>query len=120
MFTEIKGLNEECGVFAVWGHKEAAQITYYGLHSLQHRGQEGAGIVVSDGNKLSAHKGLGLVNDVFNQDVLRNLQGKGAIGHVRYATAGGGGYANVQPLYFNSQKAVLRLRTMAILSTPIT
>ncbi|MBX0321245.1 amidophosphoribosyltransferase [Shouchella clausii] len=109
MFTEIKGLNEECGVFAVWGHKEAAQITYYGLHSLQHRGQEGAGIVVSDGNKLSAHKGLGLVNDVFNQDVLRNLQGKGAIGHVRYATAGGGGYANVQPLYFNSQKGGLAI-----------
>ncbi len=57
MFAEIKGLNEECGVFAVWGHKDAAQITYYGLHSLQHRGQEGAGIVVSDGEKLSAHKG---------------------------------------------------------------
>ncbi|WP_059104465.1 amidophosphoribosyltransferase [Shouchella shacheensis] len=109
MFGEIKGLNEECGVFAVWGHKDAAQITYYGLHSLQHRGQEGAGIVVTDGETLSAHKGLGLVNDVFNPDILDGLHGKGAVGHVRYATAGGGGYANVQPLFFNSQRGGLAL-----------
>lgn len=83
MFAEIKGLNEECGVFAIWGHKDAAQITYYGLHSLQHRGQEGAGIVVSDGKQLSVHKGLGLVNDVFREDTLSSLQGKAAIGHAR-------------------------------------
>lgn len=103
MFAEIKGLNEECGVFAIWGHKDAAQLTYYGLHSLQHRGQEGAGIVVSDGEQLKIHKGLGLVNDVFSPNDFEELSGQAAIGHVRYATAGGGGFANVQPLMFRSQ-----------------
>ncbi|WP_062052262.1 amidophosphoribosyltransferase [Bacillus sp. JCM 19034] len=103
MFAEIKGLNEECGVFAIWGHKDAAQLTYYGLHSLQHRGQEGAGIVVSDGEQLKIHKGLGLVNDVFSPNDFDELSGQSAIGHVRYATAGGGGFANVQPLMFRSQ-----------------
>ncbi|WP_100371656.1 amidophosphoribosyltransferase [Bacillus sp. FJAT-45037] len=109
MFAEIKGLNEECGVFAVWGHKDAAQITYYGLHSMQHRGQEGAGIVVTDGAQLSVHKGMGLVNDVFRSEDLTQLEGKAAIGHVRYATAGGGGFANVQPLLFRSQRGGLAL-----------
>ncbi|WP_209124787.1 amidophosphoribosyltransferase [Alkalihalobacillus sp. BA299] len=109
MLAEIKGLNEECGVFAVWGHKDAAQITYYGLHSLQHRGQEGAGIVVTDGEKLTAHKGLGLVNEVFASKDFENLYGKAAIGHVRYATAGGGGIANVQPLLFRSQTSSLAI-----------
>ncbi|WP_096201818.1 amidophosphoribosyltransferase [Bacillus sp. FJAT-45350] len=103
MLAEIKGLNEECGVFAIWGHKDAAQITYYGLHSLQHRGQEGAGIVVTDGEKLSIHKGLGLVNEVFDSSKFTELYGKAAIGHVRYATAGGGGLVNCQPLLFQSQ-----------------
>ena len=57
MLAEIKGLNEECGVFGVWGHNDAAQITYYGLHSLQHRGQEGTGIVVTDGKQLKGQEG---------------------------------------------------------------
>lgn len=109
MLAEIKGLNEECGVFGIWGHHDAAQITYYGLHSLQHRGQEGAGIVVTDGEKLSAYKGLGLVTELFGQGQLNDLKGKAAIGHVRYATAGGGGYANVQPLLFRSQSGSLAL-----------
>ncbi|MFS0820666.1 amidophosphoribosyltransferase [Bacillus sp. 1P02SD] len=103
MLAELKGLNEECGVFGIWGHPDAAQITYYGLHSLQHRGQEGAGIVVSNGEKLRIVKGEGLVNEVFGNGGLEQLQGKAAIGHVRYATAGGGGIQNVQPLLFNSQ-----------------
>lgn len=103
MLGEIKGLNEECGVFAVWNHEEAAQLTYYGLHSLQHRGQEGAGIVVSDGDKLSSHKGLGLITEAFKEGDLEQLQGNSAIGHVRYATAGGGGLVNCQPLLFQSQ-----------------
>ncbi|MFC5713909.1 amidophosphoribosyltransferase [Thalassorhabdus alkalitolerans] len=103
MLGEIKGLNEECGVFAVWNHKDAAQITYYGLHSLQHRGQEGAGIVVSDGDKLSIHKGLGLVTEAFKEGDLERLEGHASIGHVRYATAGGGGLVNCQPLLFQSQ-----------------
>ncbi|KGX88246.1 amidophosphoribosyltransferase [Pontibacillus litoralis] len=109
MPAEIKGLNEECGVFAVWGHEDAAQVTYYGLHSLQHRGQEGAGIVVSDGEKLHAEKGLGLVTEVFQAKRLKQLPGTKAIGHVRYATQGNGGYENVQPLLFRSQSGGLAL-----------
>ncbi|MGX1984042.1 amidophosphoribosyltransferase [Thermolongibacillus altinsuensis] len=109
MLAEIKGLNEECGIFGIWGHDEAAKITYYGLHSLQHRGQEGAGIVVGGNGKLTFHKGLGLVTEVFSNGELQQLNGTAAIGHVRYATAGGGGYANVQPLLFRSQKGSLAL-----------
>ncbi|MGD6957504.1 amidophosphoribosyltransferase [Rossellomorea aquimaris] len=109
MSAEIKGLNEECGVFGIWGHPNAAQITYYGLHSLQHRGQEGTGIVVSDGEKLRCLKGEGLVTEVFQEGTIEKLEGDSAIGHVRYATAGGGGYENVQPLLFNSQNGSLAL-----------
>ncbi|MCA1064341.1 amidophosphoribosyltransferase [Rossellomorea sp. AcN35-11] len=109
MPAEIKGLNEECGVFGIWGHPNAAQITYYGLHSLQHRGQEGTGIVVSDGDTLRCLKGEGLVTEVFQEGTIEKLEGDSAIGHVRYATAGGGGYENVQPLLFNSQKGSLAL-----------
>lgn len=109
MLAEIKGLNEECGVFGVWGHKDPAPIAYYGLHSLQHRGQEGAGIVVSDGEKLLAHKGMGLVNEVFAKGEIKNMPGKGAIGHVRYTTAGGSSLLNVQPFVFNSTTGSLAL-----------
>jgi amidophosphoribosyltransferase len=109
MLAEIKGLNEECGIFGIWGHAEAAQITYYGLHSLQHRGQEGAGIVVADGESLKGHKGLGLVTEVFSNGELQKLNGMAAIGHVRYSTAGGGGYENVQPLLFRSQSGSIAL-----------
>lgn len=100
MLAEIKGLNEECGVFGIWGHENAAQVSYYGLHSLQHRGQEGAGIVVNNGEKIIGHKGLGLISEVFSRGELEGLNGKSAIGHVRYATAGGSEVANVQPLLF--------------------
>ncbi|EDL63757.1 amidophosphoribosyltransferase [Bacillus sp. SG-1] len=109
MLAEIKGLNEECGVFGIWGSSNAAQLTYYGLHSLQHRGQEGAGIVVTDGEKLTGVKGEGLVTEVFQQGAIEGLNGKAAIGHVRYATAGGGGYENVQPLLFHSGNGSLAL-----------
>ncbi|MFD0051028.1 amidophosphoribosyltransferase [Actinomycetes bacterium NPDC127524] len=109
MLAELKGLNEECGLFGVWGHEDAAQITYYGLHSLQHRGQEGAGIVLTDGGRLSGIKGEGLVTEVFTADKMQSLSGNAAIGHVRYATSGGGGYENVQPLLFNSQSGGMAL-----------
>jgi amidophosphoribosyltransferase len=109
MLPELKGLNEECGIFGVWGHQDAAQLTYYGLHSLQHRGQEGTGIVVSDGSKLKGVKGEGLVSEIFTADAVKELTGNAAIGHVRYATAGGGGYENVQPLLFHSQTGSLAL-----------
>ncbi len=90
-------LNEECGVFGVFNHPNAAELTYYGLHSLQHRGQEGCGIVSSDGETLRRVKGEGLVTKVFNENKLSTLTGNLAIGHVRYSTAGGGGIENVQP-----------------------
>ncbi|SDK36992.1 amidophosphoribosyltransferase [Sediminibacillus albus] len=109
MLAEIKGLNEECGVFGIWGHEKAAEVAYYGLHALQHRGQEGAGIVTSDGESLNLHKGSGLINEVFEQDEFARLKGSAALGHVRYATQGGGGYENVQPLVFRSQKESMAL-----------
>jgi len=109
MLAEIKGLNEECGIFGIWGHEDAARLTYYGLHSLQHRGQEGAGIVVASGGNLFGHKGLGLVTEVFQSDTFDALHGSAAIGHVRYSTAGGGGYENVQPLLFRSQTGSMAL-----------
>ncbi|MBB6447752.1 amidophosphoribosyltransferase [Bacillus benzoevorans] len=110
MLAELKGMNEECGIFGIWGHADAAQITYYGLHSLQHRGQEGTGIAVSDGKSVKLVKGEGLVTEIYTADAMKELQGgKAAIGHVRYATAGGSGYENVQPLVFHFQTGSLAL-----------
>lgn len=101
MPNEIKGLNEECGVFGVFGAPDAAQLTYYGLHTLQHRGQEGAGIVSSDGTKLYQHRDRGLLAQVFaNPAELKRLVGDAAIGHVRYGTSGHNSIANVQPFLF--------------------
>lgn len=101
MSYEVKSLNEECGIFGVWGHPDAARVTYFGLHSLQHRGQEGAGILANDGGKLSGHRDLGLLSEVFKGDKqLARLKGDAAIGHVRYATAGTGSVDNIQPFLF--------------------
>lgn len=100
MIHQDRELHEECGVFGVVGHQDAAQICYYGLHSLQHRGQEAAGICCECNGKMNIYKGEGLVTEVFDQDKLKNLNGNVAIGHVRYSTAGGGGLANVQPFVF--------------------
>lgn len=95
-------LNEECGVFGVWQHESAAQLTYYGLHSLQHRGQEGAGIVVSNGKRLKGHRDLGLLSEVFaSPNHLDALSGQHAIGHVRYATEGSNSLHNIQPFLFH-------------------
>ena len=99
---EIKGLNEECGVFGVFGSQEAAHMTYFGLHSLQHRGQEGAGIVSSDGIKLRQYRNRALLSEVFaNPQDLDRLEGTSAIGHVRYGTSGNNSIANVQPFLFH-------------------
>ena len=108
LFFENK-MNEECGVFGVFNHENAAELTYYGLHALQHRGQEGAGIVTSDGKMLHQHKGEGLVRNVFTQQDIDRLKGIHSIGHVRYSTAGGGGIMNVQPFLFRSQSGPLGL-----------
>ncbi len=109
MLAELRGLNEECGVFGVWSHPNAAQIGYYALHSLQHRGQEGAGIVVTNGESLQVRKDLGLVTEVFTAKCMEKLQGTGAIGHVRYSVGGVNGYENVQPLLFRSQTGGLAI-----------
>lgn len=102
-------LHEECGVFGVVGHQDAAQICYYGLHSLQHRGQEAAGICCECNGKMNIYKGEGLVTEVFDQDKLKNLNGNVAIGHVRYSTAGGGGLANVQPFVFRTMEGSMSI-----------
>jgi amidophosphoribosyltransferase len=89
-----------CGVFGIHGHDEAANIAYLGLHALQHRGQESAGLVASDDGKLRRHVAMGLVSDAFNRDVLATLPGSTAIGHVRYSTAGSSELRNAQPFLF--------------------
>ncbi|WP_305046161.1 amidophosphoribosyltransferase [Geoalkalibacter sp.] len=92
-------LHEECGVFGIFGHPEASNLSYLGLYALQHRGQESCGIVASDGTRLRAHRGMGLVADVFrDEDIFSRLSGRSAIGHVRYSTAGGSDIKNVQPI----------------------
>ncbi|WP_314003963.1 amidophosphoribosyltransferase [Gemella morbillorum] len=98
----MRGLNEECGVFGIWGHPEASNVTYFGLHSLQHRGQEGGGIVSNDKQVLRGHRDLGLISEVFrDKKKLENLVGSSAIGHVRYATSGSNNIQNIQPFLFH-------------------
>ncbi len=97
---EADRLREECGVFGIFGHPDAAAITALGLHALQHRGQEAAGIVTYDGARFHSERRLGLVGDAFSDKrVIDQLQGHNAIGHVRYATTGGTVLRNVQPLF---------------------
>jgi amidophosphoribosyltransferase len=91
-----------CGVFGVFGHPNAAELTYYGLYALQHRGQESAGIVASDRRQFREHKGMGLVPQVFNGEILHALVGSMAIGHTRYSTTGSSHLRNAQPLTGNS------------------
>jgi amidophosphoribosyltransferase len=89
--------HDRCGLFGIFGHPEAAHLTYLGLYAQQHRGQESAGIVSSDGERLRIEKGMGLVNDIFTDDRLALLPGDRAMGHVRYSTAGDTVAANAQP-----------------------
>jgi amidophosphoribosyltransferase len=106
------GPKEKCGVFGVWGHPQSARLSYLGLYAQQHRGQESAGIAVSDGEVLSAHTGMGLVAEIFDTATIETLDhegGRGAIGHNRYSTAGGSLACNAQPLlesYVGGQVAV--------------
>src|SRR5687767_2406545 len=89
-----------CGVFGIHGHDEAANIAYLGMHSLQHRGQESAGLVAVEDGKLRRHVAMGLVSDSFNRDALAKLPGRTAIGHIRYSTAGTSELRNAQPFMF--------------------
>ena len=95
---------EECGVVAIHNHPEAEKLAYLGLHALQHRGQESAGIVSSDGVTLHQHKAMGLVADIFSENVLAQLRGLHAIGHTRYSTAGDSALMNAQPIMVQSSK----------------
>ena len=95
--------HDQCGVFGVFGAKEASNLTYLGLHALQHRGQESAGIASTDGRQLFVHRALGLVQDAFDTATLQRLPGENAIGHVRYSTAGGSALKNAQPLTVDYQ-----------------
>ncbi|PYM15849.1 MAG: amidophosphoribosyltransferase [Verrucomicrobia bacterium] len=98
-----------CGVFGIYGHPNAAELTYYGLYALQHRGQESAGIVTSDGKQFREFKGMGLVSQVFNGDVLHSLVGEMAIGHTRYSTTGSSHSRNAQPLTGNCQRGQIAI-----------
>ena len=90
--------HDECGLFGVWNHPEAANVTYLGLYALQHRGQESAGIAATDGQAFHLEKAMGWVADVFSPERLRRLPGHRAIGHVRYSTAGSSNLRNAQPI----------------------
>src|SRR5438552_5569944 len=91
-------LKEECGVFGIFGHTEAANMTYLGLYALQHRGQESAGIAASDGERVRISREMGYVADIFDGETLASLPGSVAIGHVRYSTAGESKLLNAQPI----------------------
>jgi amidophosphoribosyltransferase len=95
--TKRDRFNDECGIFGIYAHPEAANLTYLGLYALQHRGQENAGIVSSDSKTLYAHRGNGIVADVFSEEEIKRLPGSSAIGHVRYSTAGDSDIRNAQP-----------------------
>ncbi|MBI4763841.1 MAG: amidophosphoribosyltransferase [Deltaproteobacteria bacterium] len=96
-FYDDRPLKEECGIFGIFGHPEASKLTYFGLYALQHRGEESAGIVISDGTQVCEQRGMGLVADVFDEQSLAALKGNLAIGHVRYSTTGSSMLKNAQP-----------------------
>lgn len=100
-------LNENCGIFGIWGDREAPTIVFLGLYSLQHRGQESAGIVATDGEHFFTQKGIGLVFEAIDQQKLTSIKGRAAIGHVRYSTTGKTLYRNIQPLVVEGSKGLL-------------
>ncbi len=106
MFDKFR---EECGVVAIYGHPEAAKLAYLGLHALQHRGQESAGVASSDGARLHLHKAMGLVADIFNEETLARLPGSLSIGHTRYSTTGDSALLNAQPIRVECNKGSIAL-----------
>jgi amidophosphoribosyltransferase len=107
--THFDKLREECGVMAIYGHPDAARMTYWGLYSLQHRGQESGGIAASDGNDVNDIKGMGLVSEIFTDEVLARLPGELAIGHTRYSTTGDSALLNAQPISVESTKGLIAI-----------
>src|SRR6202165_2943376 len=108
MLTSEK-FRDECGVVAIHAHPEAEKLAYLGLHALQHRGQESAGIVTSNGIALRAHRAMGLVADIFTEEVLSQVHGTLAIGHTRDSTAGDSALFNAQPIMVQSNKGRIAL-----------
>ncbi len=102
-------VKDKCGIFGIWGDGEAAKLVFLGLYSLQHRGQESAGIVATDGKQFFTHKGIGLVFEALDQQKLASLKVKAAIGHVRYSTTGRTLYRNIQPLVVEGSKGLIAL-----------
>ena len=98
----VDKFKDECGVFGIFGHPEASNLTYLGLYALQHRGQESAGIAASDGMQIRVSKAMGYVNEAFDDDTMARLPGALAVGHVRYSTAGESRLANAQPIVVDS------------------
>ncbi len=109
MHNQDDALHHECGIFGIFGHPEAANLAYLGLHALQHRGQESAGIVTWDGQYMYAHRQMGHVADIFTEPVLRRLPGSAAIGHVRYSTAGASTLKNSQPFTVDYNRGSLAI-----------
>ncbi len=107
--TPFDKLREECGVMAVYNHSDAARMTYWGLYALQHRGQESAGIASADGNQVNDIKGMGLVSEIFTDEVLARLPGHMAIGHTRYSTTGDSALLNAQPISVESTKGLIAI-----------
>jgi amidophosphoribosyltransferase len=101
--------HDECGLFGIWNHAEAANVTYLGLYALQHRGQESAGIAATDGHAFHTEKAMGWVADVFSPERLRRLPGHRAIGHVRYSTAGSSNLRNAQPITANTARGPIAI-----------
>ena len=114
-------LKEECGVFGISNSKEASTLTALGLHALQHRGQEGCGIVSFDGEQYHSEKRFGLVGDNFNKEkVLKNLSGNYAIGHNRYSTTGGAALRNIQPFFADTNAGGIGISHNGNLTNAIT
>ena len=102
-------LREHCGVVAIHGHPDAARQAYLALYALQHRGQESAGIATADGTHLSNIKGMGLVSEIFTDEVIARLKGDMAIGHTRYSTTGDSALLNAQPIRVESTKGLIAI-----------
>src|ERR1051325_10925265 len=100
---------DECGVFGIFNHEDAARLTYLGLYALQHRGQESAGMVSSDGQRLHAYRGMGYVDEIFGEQQLAVLPGNSSIGHVRYSTAGSVSLREAQPFLVDGYRGQIAL-----------
>ena len=119
-FTSTHRPTHECGVCGIYGHEDSSKLTYFGLYALQHRGQESAGIVTSDGKKVNIYKNMGLVPEVFSEEILQSLKGSISIGHVRYSTTGASNITNTQPLMVSHKGTTLAVAHNGNLTNSLT